>query len=117
MIQLTVSLETWVLSLPECVQRVVRERPPSICYRSLENDGHFWLEGVKEKNGVVLYSIIHGSDSFLPGFLVDQVDPNTLIPCDCGQWERPSAEKIIAAVRVTQALLRATPGNLAESEV
>lgn len=117
MIQLTAALETWVLSLPDHVQSVVRERPPSICYRSLENDGHFWLEGVKEESGVVLYTIIHGSDSFLPGFLVQQVDPNTLVPCDCGNWERPSAEKIIAAVKVTQALLRANLESLAESEV
>ncbi len=102
--ELPETLEAWIRELPEEVQSVVREKPPTICYRSVENEGHFWVDGVIEKGGAVFYIIMHGSDSFLPGCIVQPVDPDSLMPCACGKWVRPARAKIEAAERVAEAM-------------
>jgi hypothetical protein len=105
---LSPELEAWVLTLPEEVQFVVRLKPPTICYRSIENEGHYWLDGITENEGVVSYSVLHGSDSFLPGFRVYHVNPETLVPCGCGCYERAADSQIEAANKVVEAMLRAS---------
>lgn len=106
--ELPVKLELWVQTLPEEVQIIVRAKPPTTCYRSVENDGHFWLEGITENEGVLSYTVLHGSDSFLPGFRVYHVTPDSLMPCQCGKWERPAASQIEAANKVVEAMLKAS---------
>ena len=106
-LKLPAKLEEWVQTLPKEIEKIVREKPPTICYRSIENKGHFWLEGITIKDNVVSYMVLHGNDSFLPGFSVPYVNPESLMPCGCGEWQRPSLDQIEAAKGVADAILAA----------
>ena len=114
--EISEELEAWIETLPDFVQVVVREKPPITCYRSSVNKGHYWLERVAENEGNLTYTVLHGSDSFLPGFEVFGVDPKTLIPCGCNQWEFPTEEQVRSAAKVRDALLHSiNPQSLDES--
>ena len=99
-------LECWLQTLPEFVQEVVRKRPPTTCYRSTEDDGHYWIEGVTELDGDVTYTLLHGENSFLPGFRVYHINPENLYACFCGHWKHPAEEQIESARKVTEAILK-----------
>ena len=89
-------LEDWLATRPPAVAAVARRFPPTTCYRSTENRGHYLIGSYEEpKCGGVTVKLIHGADSFLPGIVVFGVDPETLISCDCGEWNWPTPEQTL----------------------
>jgi hypothetical protein len=77
----------WVASRPENV-RVWAEKLPPCCYRHAgQPSGHYWLYSFDVgQDDTVTVKLVHGSDSFMPGFAVFGVDPADLIPCNCSGW-------------------------------
>lgn len=45
---------------------------------------------------VVTVTLIHGSDSSLPGVAASGFDPRVLVACGCGLWKMPSNQQIAA---------------------
>ena len=84
----------WFDSRPKRVQEIILRYPPS-CYRSTENPGHYLIYSYDEPldDGPITVTVIHGRDSFLPGVTVFGVSLNSLLWCDCGNWEM--TEKMI----------------------
>lgn len=86
--------EAWIASRPPLVQAAIRAYDPLVCYRSSENRGHYVIYSFEEHGeNLVTVSLIHGTDSYLPGVRVFGVSLVTLQRCACGQWEYPTAEQ------------------------
>ena len=86
----------WVMSRPPAVRKVACRLATGACLRSTENKGHYILHSIDEEiddPSVVTVTMIHGADSFAPGFRVFGVDPDTITVCGCGEWEWPSAKQ------------------------
>ena len=83
----------WLAERPLNVREVAEHLRPDTCYRSTENRGHYCIRSYdEEKAGGVTLHVIHGADSFLPGFGVFGVDPGTMRACGCGNWEPFAAD-------------------------
>lgn len=81
----------WINSRPSTVKAVIEKCPPFGCYKSTENKGHYEIYSYEEHGGdPITIKIVHGKDSYLPGITVFGVNPNTLVKCDCGEWEPPT---------------------------
>lgn len=91
------SYTAWADKLPPAAREVALRLRPNTCYRSTENPGHYVIYSVSNEGTVKL---IHGADSYMPGFSVFGVDPQTLTECDCKLWELPTeAQQRIAKIR------------------
>lgn len=89
---------SFLKKLPPHVAEVVREYPATTCYRSIENEGHYWIYSYGEpptKDGIVTVKIVHGRDSYLPGVMVFGVQIGSLVKCGCGKWESPTEEQFM----------------------
>ncbi len=78
-------LQKWIESRPPAVREVARKLAIHSCFKSTQNKGHYKLYAIDETDPVTV-KIIHGSDSFLPGYEIFNVNPDTLEPCNCGEW-------------------------------
>lgn len=87
--------QRFVKKLPPRVAEVAREYPANVCYRSIENDGHYWIWSYADPNedDIVTVQITHGRDSYAPGIRVFGVQIGSLVKCDCGKWQPPTAEQ------------------------
>lgn len=84
----------WFSSRPPLVRDAIRIAPPWSCYRQAGREGrlagHYIIEKYEEhEDGSVTVSVIHGADSFLAGHGVFGLNPATLKPCGCGEWQWP----------------------------
>ncbi len=78
--------QAWIDSRPENVRKVIETHPPIGCYRGKENRGHYVLHSYDEElDGTVTLKVDHLNDSFLPGYRVFGVKPESLIFCGCLQ--------------------------------
>lgn len=107
-------IEAWFAIRPPKVAAVMRAYPPLICYRSTENDGHYWIQsyGEPRDDGPITLTLAHGQDSYLPGVGVFGVAPETLTPCNCGRWSWPTpeqAEETAAKIEVVRACRKGGP--------
>ncbi len=84
-------LEEWLAERPEVIQCMARAWPPWHCYKMRGSAGHYSIYSYAENETVTL---THGDDSTLPGVQVFGIKPTSLVLCDCGKWEFPSAEHI-----------------------
>ena len=107
----------WFEALPPHVQPIASKYPPAkdgvlLCYRSTEHARlHYTIRSYSENpNGTVTVTLVHGSDSSLPGIATFGQDPAQLLVCGCGKWEFPTDEQIAAtASRLANQLKR--PGR------
>jgi len=99
------AVEEWAATRPPKVAAVVRSHPPSTCYRSIENPGHYTIQSYGEpENGTdVTLTILHGADSYAPGISVFGVQPGTLSVCGCGRWSWPTEEQGAATMAALKA--------------
>lgn len=83
-----VEFERWLSEpdRPEAVRKLARMYPP-VCYRSTTDRGHYRIIAYAEDNTVRL---VHGRDSYLPGFSVFGYKPADLVKCECGEWDMPT---------------------------
>lgn len=76
--------EEWLATRPPAVAAVGRSLTPWTCYRSTENSGHYTLYSIDENmNGTITVEVDHLEDSFLYGFRVFGIAPETLKRCGC----------------------------------
>ncbi len=84
----------WLSTRPEAVAKIGHGLLPWLCYRSNENRGHYCLLLIQEppegQDTPITVMVRHLGDSFLPGFNVIDVDPETLMLCGCVSEEKPS---------------------------
>lgn len=52
-------------------------------------------------------TLVHGSDSYLPGVATFGQPPEQLTPCGCGKWRQPTREQVAAMHERLEALRRA----------
>ncbi len=68
------------------------------CYRSKQNPRfHYTIASYdysKAPGVPVMVTLVHGSDSTLPGVGTFGQDPAQLVPCDCGDWRPPTPEQV-----------------------
>ena len=88
--------EAWLATRPPAVAAAVRAHPPESCYRMSGSAGHYMIYSYGEpaNGGPITVTLIHGTDSTLPGVSVFGIDPSTLTPCGCGNLEWPRPEQI-----------------------
>src|SRR5690349_2294252 len=88
----TPELQKWIDSRPPAVREIATKYPPDRCYRSRENPGHYIIERYSEPQDgrPITVTIVHGRDSYMPGVAAFGIDPHSLIPCTCGNWEPPT---------------------------
>jgi hypothetical protein len=94
--------EAWV-SDPERmhIEDICRKCSPFHCYRSSENPhAHYAVHAYNDDGSI---RVIHGADSFLPGWEVFGYDPELLTVCDCKEYRFATAEET-ASVELAQAL-------------
>jgi len=87
------TLEDFYSSMPKETAEVARLYPPDTCYRSVENPKHHYTISSyfdTDENGLVTVTLVHGSDSTLPGIGTFGQDPRQLIKCGCGNWKPPT---------------------------
>jgi len=83
-------LRKWLLTRPAKIRRVVLKYPPD-CYLNINNAGHYLLYSYDEElDNSITVKLEHGRDSFLPGVIVFGIPLESLIPCSCGKWEKPT---------------------------
>jgi hypothetical protein len=101
----------WLETLPAIVREVALKYPAVnehaagehdnlLCYRSNKNPlYHYTIRSYDDDKprGVVTVTLIHGSDSTLPGVATFGQDAAQLLPCGCGRWEWPTAAQRDAA--------------------
>ena len=84
------SFEDWLAERPE-IADMVRAVSPWHCYRLKGNArGHYAIYSYNEAGTL---TIMHGSDSFMPGFGVFGIEPGDLVVCDCGKYEHATMEQ------------------------
>jgi hypothetical protein len=76
-----------------------RQHPPGKCYR-LKGDkgakGRYAIKtvSISPKTGEVSsLTLLHGADSFAPGFAVGGAMVSDLVPCGCGLWREATDEE------------------------
>lgn len=83
-VKYTKEQQEWIDSRPENVRAVIKTHPPIGCYRGYNGRGHYVLYSYdEEKSGKVTLKVNHLDDSFMPGFQVFGVDPESLTYCGC----------------------------------
>jgi hypothetical protein len=94
--------EAWV-SAPERmhIEDIVRRYSPFHCYRSSENPHAHYAVHAYNDDGTV--RVIHGADSFLPGWEVFGYDPEILSVCDCKAF-RFATEEETASVELASTM-------------
>lgn len=98
--------EEWLAGRPPAIQEVARRYPPN-CYRNKNNDrAHYILHAYEEPkdDSPVTVKVIHGADSFAPGFMVFGFKPDDLVVCGCGKWEPATDEQTENMARCVDAL-------------
>lgn len=85
-------LEEWLKGRPPIIRELALKYPGDTCYTQ-EGEGHYTIISYQESGTL---KIVHGRDSFRPGFAVFGVPPETLRVCGCGKWEPPTTEQIQA---------------------
>jgi hypothetical protein len=93
--------DAWVATRPPIIRPLAGRFQPWICLRDRETgNGHYIVTALEEPegDGPATIRIAHGADSFMPGFQVFGVDPDTLTPCGCGEWAWPSEEQADASM-------------------
>jgi hypothetical protein len=98
----------WLKDRPAVIQVAATEYPPTRCYRSRTNAGHYVILGYGEPQagGGVTVQVLHGRDSYGAGHAVFGVPVSDLVPCGCDSWEEASAEELASAVTRFLAILR-----------
>lgn len=88
--------DAWLEDLPSNVRGVAEKFPPWNCYKSLQVRGHYRIYSYDARplSEVVLLTMVHGQDSFLPGVAVFGVDPADIELCGCGKWSFPTKAQI-----------------------
>jgi hypothetical protein len=90
------------LKYPAVNEHAAGEHDNLLCYRSNKNPlYHYTIRSYDDDKprGVVTVTLIHGSDSTLPGVATFGQDPAQLLPCGCGRWEWPTAAQRDAAYK------------------
>lgn len=82
--------ERWLADRPESVQKLAREYPP-VCYRSTADAGHYRIIAYAEDGTM---RVVHGHDSYLPGFSVYGYIASNLTRCECGEWDMPTQKQV-----------------------
>lgn len=93
----------WAATRPERIAEVARKYPPTRCYRSTQNPlFHYTLRSFSEPTDgkgnplldhPITCTLVHGSDSTLPGVATFGQDPEQLIDCCCGNWKWPTQKQ------------------------
>ena len=97
----------WLESRPDSVRYVAIAYPPDTCYRA-EHGGHYQILSYFESGNV---RVLHGSDSFAPGFEVFEFGPQHLTPCGCGKWEPANQQGVLMALERAERILGAAIGK------
>lgn len=96
---LSQELKDWIESRPLRIKEVAQKLITSdnSCLRSTKyKNNHYRLYSIGETKKIpfkIVVSLVHGNDSFLPGFRVFGVDPEDLIVCNCGKWSLSKLEE------------------------
>jgi hypothetical protein len=100
----------WIESRPPKVRSVIEKLGLS-CVRGADGRGHYDITAFSEDadTGEVTLKVVHGSDSFLPGFDVFGMLPDDFVECGCENWEPPTESQR----KFAEARARASkgPGN------
>lgn len=86
-------LAAWIEDMPPEIAAVARAYPMTTCYRSSEDPKwHYVIQGYDQdkEGGAITVTLVHGSDSTLPGVCTFGQAIEQLIKCDCGKWEGPT---------------------------
>lgn len=93
--------DAWVAARPAAVAAAMRRYPAwrdgaLVCYRSTENPRfHYTIYSLSEHpDGTVSATLVHGTDSTLPGVRTFGQPLAQLIPCQCGAWLPPTDEQV-----------------------
>lgn len=95
--QMKADFLAWAAKRPPKVRAVAEQYPMWNCYRSTKNRGHYQIGAYMEPRNPhdpVTVTLVHGTDSFLPGVAVYGQPPDELEPCGCGEWLPPTKEQI-----------------------
>jgi hypothetical protein len=106
----------WLGTTPAALREVATKYPPIRentdqwrCYLSTKSPSfHYTIKSYDtDAHGVITLTLIHGSDSALPGIGTFGQEPEQLIPCDCGHWEFPGPEQLAATLRMMERVSKA----------
>jgi hypothetical protein len=97
--------EEWVQALPEFARATARSYPTWQCYRSVKSPAlhHFKIYSYDyDPNDLTVpisATVMHGSDSSLPGVAVQQYSLSLLVVCGCGGWKGPTDWQVMKMER------------------
>lgn len=88
--------QKWVRDgLPQHAAKILKFFPTfPQCVRLVGQSGHFVIHSFNGGLEGPTVTIVHGSDSSLPGVGVFGVNLEDVLPCDCGTWKPATAEQI-----------------------